>query len=97
MLPGTHFPGSTFRDNFGGCQQVAGNQANDVGVSMRILLSVTILFALFILGCGGSPEMIEEAENVSGTEMTEEEEAEEMELQDENTDAQDSDDDEGEE
>ena len=56
---------------------------------MRILLSVTMLFALLILGCGGTPEMIEDPDNVSGTEMTEEEEAEELELQNEDTSGQD--------
>ena len=51
---------------------------------MRILISATMLFSLFLLsGCGGSSDMVPEGpENKSSTaEMTPEETATEMELQ----------------
>jgi hypothetical protein len=53
------------------------------GVTMRILLSVMMLFCLFLIGCGGTPDMVPEGpETESSTaELSPEEEATEMELQ----------------
>ncbi len=50
---------------------------------MRILLSVMMLFCLFLIGCGGTPDMVPEGpETESSTaELSPEEEATEMELQ----------------
>jgi hypothetical protein len=47
---------------------------------MRILLSVTLLFSLFLIGCGGTPDPEPEGPDNS-VDLTEEEEAAEVELQ----------------
>ena len=51
---------------------------------MRILLSVTLLFSLFLIGCGGAAAPEPEGPDNSA-DLTEEEEAAEMELQNESS------------
>jgi|SaaInlStandDraft_1057018.scaffolds.fasta_scaffold187570_2 hypothetical protein len=51
---------------------------------MRILLSVTLLFSLFLIGCGGTPEPEPESPD-NAADLTEEEEAAEIELQNESS------------
>ena len=54
------------------------------GETMRILLSVTLLFSLFLIGCGGTPDPEPEGPDNS-VDLTEEEEAAEIELQNESS------------
>ena len=53
---------------------------------MRILLSVTLLFSLFLIGCGGGDTAPEPESPDNSADLTEEEEAAEMGLQNESND-----------
>ena len=54
------------------------------GGTMRILLSVTLLFSLFLIGCGGAAAPEPEGPDNS-VDLTEEDEEAEMELQNESS------------